>query len=936
MAFDFPPAQDGLRVTNPESGVTYVYRDKYQSWIIEAVDNKQVKIYTVCCTPCDAAQGDLWFNPCTNCLNVYHDGDWLPVVDCSSLNECVGYKGEKQHVGQLPATGNELGDLWVVLEEAALYLYSTNGWIPADRYDDHELRKLLQEETDARTEADKQLNQKINKEKRERKEEDQKLWDALKQETSDRVAGDEALYDKLEECCTNAQDGLADLQGQLDQEIKDRELGDSAQQGLINHLAADLGGTNDRLDQEIQDRIDGDDTLHQEIVEEAKYRDAYDKHLLELIREKESKYMGEVEDRSQLPKTRYDWKPLTHFQCETIYSMSWGPDCFIAGTSDGHVWSSDDGLQWERRHVGVPFNGNVTATFYAHGTWLIGGDGGFLSRSVDGKNWHNFGNSTTTSNIQDFAFGGGKFVYVTDGGVVALSEDAGATWTKQDHTIRWGVHGIDSILTVTYSEHLSCFVAGTRRGMILVSDTGVGWELRDPNLFGTGQILSIASCEWLDQPTLIAAGDFPDRLTYSVDGENWVSASRDYFKGAVPTDLKPCNDGTNQYVVCALSDGSTAFASDKQAQSWTIEATGAGERLLAIAYAPKNSNVGYPKGIHVTGGNFGQALARLPGSGLEPGDTWIVLNPHKCLYTWSSKGWIINCSGIGGGGGEADGILQLTSDDGSIRFNPATGVPDPSGVLDLSAVVSGGSGGAQLGENPPATPENGDLWIREPENKLYFWDGHFWVEITSSGGGSSGGGGGSFGSKFPKNPQPGDRHVDDKTFVDYVWTGDEWIQVGSIGGGSSAGGTSFGPSFPTSPIEGQRHVDENSLFDYVWTGDEWIQIGSAGSIGSASGTSFGPDFPDSPIEGQRHVDEDKMIDYVWTGDEWIQVGSTGGCSSSGGTSYGSEFPDSPIEGQRHVDEDKMIDYVFTGDQWIQISGVPGAKRNVGMLDNLDS
>ena len=94
MAFDFPPAQDGLRVTNPESGVTYVYRDKYQSWIIEAVDNKQVRIHTVCCTPCDARQGDIWFDPCTNCAHVFHDGEWLPIVDCTTWKEYVPYKGE--------------------------------------------------------------------------------------------------------------------------------------------------------------------------------------------------------------------------------------------------------------------------------------------------------------------------------------------------------------------------------------------------------------------------------------------------------------------------------------------------------------------------------------------------------------------------------------------------------------------------------------------------------------------------------------------------------------------------------------------------------------------------------------------------------------------------------------------------------------------------
>ena len=111
MAFDFPPAEDGKRVTNPESGVTYVYRAKYGSWIIEAVDNQQVRIHILCCNPCDAVEGDIWFDPCTNCLHIWHDDEWLPVKDCVTDLACVDYKGEVDSVEQLPGKGNELGDL---------------------------------------------------------------------------------------------------------------------------------------------------------------------------------------------------------------------------------------------------------------------------------------------------------------------------------------------------------------------------------------------------------------------------------------------------------------------------------------------------------------------------------------------------------------------------------------------------------------------------------------------------------------------------------------------------------------------------------------------------------------------------------------------------------------------------------------------------------
>ena len=690
MAFDFPPAQDGLRVTNPESGVTYVYRAKYQSWIIEGVDNKAVRVHTLCCKPCDANQGDLWYNPCTYCLSVYNEGDWLPVVDCMNAAGCVAYKGEKQFFHELPGKGNERGDLWAVLEEPALYLWSTNGWIPADRYDDTELRQLIQEEEDARKEADREIRQDLREERKERKEEDEKLWDALKEEEVDRIEGDRVLWELIDNCCTNASDGLEALNDALDKEREERIEGDKNLSLEIDKLEAEQEKTNDRLDQEILDRIEGDKVLTEGLEQEIIDREAGDKALWELVDAKSSKWQGEVPTADDLPTTRYLWQPLTAFQCETLYSITWGPQTYIAGTSNGHAWSSEDGVFWQRRNVGVAFNGKVTATFYANGVWLLGGDSGLVSRSSDGKAWSNI-YSTTTSNAQDFAYGNGTYVYVTDGGVVATSPD-GVSWTKQDHTIAWGAHGIDSILSVTYSETLARFVACTQRGAILISDTGMGWDLVNPGLNGSGKLLTIASVEFDGTPILVAGGDFAERLIYSEDSLNWVAAPRNYFGDGFPTELVDC--GT--HVITSLSNGNVAFAYDQRVQSWTVEPTGSSERLLSIAHGPQCEFITYPEGNYVTGGGFGQAFVRLPGDGLEPGDTWVVLD-EMCLYTWSSNGWVTSCGnggdgsgGNGGNGGGGNGIelTRITSVDGSVTITPATGAGP---VVDLSVESSSGA-----------------------------------------------------------------------------------------------------------------------------------------------------------------------------------------------------------------------------------------------------
>ena len=707
MAFDFPPAKDGLRVTNPESGVTYVYRDKYQSWIIEGVDNKQVKIHRACNVPCYADPGDLWFDPCTNCLWVFHDNEWMPVADCA--NEGGGqFKGEVERAWRLPDADNEVGDMWIVLKEKALYTWSSEGWIPADRYDDEELRGLIKEEKAERIAADVGLTQIITANNIKSEAEDQKLWDAIGEETADRIAGDEALWDKIEECCTNATEGLEGIEDRLDQEIKDREDGDKASQQQIDALDQEIAHTNEQLDTEINDRIAADDELRDAISDEAAQREAEDKILRSLIAAAEPKWMGEVPTATDLPDTRYIWRPSTEIGNETIYSISWGNDCFIAGSSNGGLWQSDDGCYWQRRNPGVSFHGRFTATLVTPGLFLAGGENGMLSSSADGQNWTAL-NSTTNSSIQALAFDGNAYVYVTDGGVIGTSTD-GVSWTKQDHTITWGEHGLDSITDVHYCEQLSRFVAVTARGMVLLSDTGLSWNLVDPGLKG-GKLLTVCSYTYTDSGDekflLVAGGDFPERLLYSEDSLNWHAAPANPFGAAVVTDLEDCG----HYLAAALSDGHTAYAVDAN-WSWTVEATGASERILATCYAPKNQHVPYAAGIHIQGGTDGQLMARLPGDGLEPGDTWGVLD-EMALYTWSSHGWITGGSGGGGLPGVSGGISRLLAGTG-IVLNPTNGVGAAVEIAvdtdlafddsDLQEAIADNT--AAIGENATAIGEN--------------------------------------------------------------------------------------------------------------------------------------------------------------------------------------------------------------------------------------
>lgn len=63
------------------------------------------------------------------------------------------------------------------------------------------------------------------------------------------------------------------------------------------------------------------------------------------------------------------------------------------------------------------------------------------------------------------------------------------------------------------------------------------------------------------------------------------------------------------------------------------------------------------------------------------------------------------------------------------------------GQKDILVAGSGtGDGGMAISENPPQNPNVGDMWMRLPNNIVLIWNGDFWFQFPSSGGGSGSGG----------------------------------------------------------------------------------------------------------------------------------------------------------------------------------------------------
>jgi len=63
------------------------------------------------------------------------------------------------------------------------------------------------------------------------------------------------------------------------------------------------------------------------------------------------------------------------------------------------------------------------------------------------------------------------------------------------------------------------------------------------------------------------------------------------------------------------------------------------------------------------------------------------------------------------------------------------------GTNDILVAGSGSAdGGMTISAQPPAGPSVGDLWMRLPNNIVMIWNGDFWFQFPSSGGGSGGSG----------------------------------------------------------------------------------------------------------------------------------------------------------------------------------------------------
>jgi hypothetical protein len=137
------------------------------------------------------------------------------------------------------------------------------------------------------------------------------------------------------------------------------------------------------------------------------------------------------------------------------------------------------------------------------------------------------------------------------------------------------------------------------------------------------------------------------------------------------------------------------------------------------------------------------------------------------------------------------------------------------GVLGTTGnIASGGSGVASIGDSPPSSPANGDLWFSTTDAQLYIWffdaDSSQWVPVINGIGGAGAGGASGIlssvvawvGDSPPPTPLDGAVWLSTTDVQLYVSYNARWVIATNGSGGTGIGAVGTSDTPPISPVNG--------------------------------------------------------------------------------------------------------------------------------------
>ena len=259
--------------------------------------------------------------------------------------------------------------------------------------------------------------------------------------------------------------------------------------------------------------------------------------------------------------------PTSGFAFNGARDVIYGENSFVA--VDNWLFISPDGIAWEL--VNSDFtDAHALAWSPTLSLYVAVGDAGYISTSIDGRNWNTIDPTPTTSSLYGAAWLNGRFYAVGEAGIILTSVD-GLAWIVATtpaysfdmKSITWnGQSGADSL-----------YVA-TGYGMAFTSTDGNTWiEASGPPTGFNNSVVwgnGAANC-------FVAVGP-SNNIFSSPDGENWTRRFLDQDPVYAQLDLSEVVWTGTRFV--AVGQEGMILASEDGA-TWSIVASGADLRGLA-------------------------------------------------------------------------------------------------------------------------------------------------------------------------------------------------------------------------------------------------------------------------------------------------------------------------------------------------------------------
>jgi len=246
--------------------------------------------------------------------------------------------------------------------------------------------------------------------------------------------------------------------------------------------------------------------------------------------------------------------------------IAYGNGKFVAGSYNGKMAYSSDGITWEAATTNIPFGfslDDVSAIAYGNGIFVAGSNvtGSKAVYSSDGITWEAIPGGVLglitdhdyylynyyiyigkPFGVNAIAYGNGMFVAGGGRSKIAYSSD-GITW-KAATTSALGTIDIN---VIAYGNGM--FVAGGYNGKMAYSSDGVTWTAVADSTFGTSDIYAIAYGNGK-----FIAGGYKCKMAVSTDGETWTAITDNPFGISEIGNINGIAYGNGKFVAVGYTD----------------------------------------------------------------------------------------------------------------------------------------------------------------------------------------------------------------------------------------------------------------------------------------------------------------------------------------------------------------------------------------------